>query len=324
MNYLYISYIVSISVSLVLLTLTSMYSFYNSAKQSFLSIKNQPFSQFFIQKNFILGIIFFETPTILAVVSSLFIIPLCSYEHKGIGVLIGMCCVLISLIASVTLYYSNIIIKKSINACAAHPSISDKIHNYFLIHISIIQTPLLITMITLLLSSKYALNICEKNIFIISNSLYALCFLLGMMIFVSLGAIQGISKIAASFNQLISYHPNLVNAIFPRTILSIGLVEAPVIFSLIIFILLYQGNYQTSASLTSIIGSLIFGIGAGISSNLSGTTSTYAIKNITNQEDISRYTPITFFSQMLIDTRVLYLFIVVMMIIFNCGVLNSN
>jgi F0F1-type ATP synthase membrane subunit c/vacuolar-type H+-ATPase subunit K len=322
MEYLYGIYLAAIVLFVLCLTVTSSYIFTYVTRRSHNSLFYQPYSQDIIKKNYMLALVFFETPTILAAIAGFFMMSLLKSSLGYVGILILIYSVCMIVIACATQYASNNIAKKFFRVFAAQPLYASANQNAFLVYLSIIQTPLLLSMIALLMGCNHAKDLIESGM-----SYMNVIFLSGLLIGLvsaGVGAIGGIVRISNAYTDVVEFHPGVIKSLIPRTILSIGLVEAPVIFSLLVYIILYKGVYNDSVIhlYGIIVSAIIFGVTAGISSYLSGKSAGDVIVYNTDEANIKRFSSIALFSQMLIDTRVLYLFIIIIFCIVHSGLLR--
>jgi F0F1-type ATP synthase membrane subunit c/vacuolar-type H+-ATPase subunit K len=285
------------------------------------SIKIQPASHSTLFKYLVLSVSTIESPLVFSSIAASFVIFAASnilLPQFSISCLFYFTA--ISIISSATAYACGHAAKNYLRSLSAHFSLEGFFSQKLIVALSLLQTPLLFSLIliwlhtSLLQASFYndSLNLLK---ILLSSSL---CL---MMAFASTGVLIGMGKIVKKYGKICIFFPEDAQTLSTRFFLMLGLVEAPIIFPFIInFILLHK------LSATSILFTLqeyslsiilpIFGIIVGFVSRESGTMVAHNFQVMIKNENIKKTSiSLTFLSQILLDARILYAFLVIILCI---------
>jgi F-type H+-transporting ATPase subunit c len=285
------------------------------------SMKIQPASHSTLLKYLVLSVSTIESPLIFSSIAASFVIFAASnilLPQFSISCIFYF--IAISIIASATAYTCGHAAKNYLRSLSAHFSFEGFISQKLIIGLSLLQTPLLFSLILIWLHTSLLQASFENenlNLFKIALS-SSLCL---MMAFASAGVLIGMGNIVKKYGKICIFFPEDAQTLSTRFFLMLGLVEAPIIFPFIInFILLHK------LSATSILFTLqeyslsiilpIFGIIVGYVSKKSGTMVAHNFQVMVKDENIKKATiSLTFLSQILLDARILYAFLIIILCI---------
>jgi hypothetical protein len=281
-------------------------------------IKYQEVAQFYLVKNIFLLIVLLEAPLILISISlgmmgSLFIQY---YDDPflasfAIPALIGL-----FLITLMTVYVHKGPAQSLLYACSNHPQLGNVYTNNSLFLFSLIQTPLIFCLVIFFMAFLKVNNIINslaslEYIGFINGSSVLNVAIAGLFVTSAIGNyITEITKAGSIFpNRFIEY--------VKQGILSLALIEAPLVFTVLINILIIlKVGYDSLISILIVFFlGLIFSFSAGFLSKHSSRIASSGIKSsMVESVDIKKIHRMVFISQVFLDARLLYIFIIVILI----------
>lgn len=225
-------------------------------------------------------------------------------------------CIAMSVTCGILGVVSGFPITTACTSIARQPFMSQKIVSFMIMTQALIQTPLISA---LLVSAFIALQIPSLQTTIDGVRLLAAGMAIGLG---CIGPTIGLALCAKNALQAISVSKKLYNKILSFTLLSEAIIETPVVFSLIIsFLLIFLVHPLSNNDIiraAALVGATIcsgFGmLGAGIAS---GNTAKSAITAISHNPDAhGQVTKMSFLTQGLIETSVIYATIIAVALIF--------
>jgi F0F1-type ATP synthase membrane subunit c/vacuolar-type H+-ATPase subunit K len=274
---------------------------------AFQAIDEQPAAQSDVLKLIFLSTALIDTAAIMGVVVAMMLLfdaPEQITIYSGIaelGILFAIC--LPGLCIGL---FSSLPARQACLSLARQPFFAQKILRFTLVSLSIIQTPIIFGFLIALLikSHMYSLTTYAQGMQLLASGL---CIGLG-----SIGPSCGMAFFARAACKGIGINRNIYNQLFSFTIVSEAIIETPVIFAVVVSLIVaaqsgditfLKGVALISAALCTGLGTL----GPGISS---GQTAAAACDEIAEKPSAySSISRMSMFAQGLIDTSVIYSFI---------------
>lgn len=305
---------------LLILGASTVQSFF--IKYSYLMIDQQPYAQHFLTRQTFLLLILLEAPLILisvglGMLSAIFF----KYEMATQMIFFGLLALFsLCLIALFTIYLYKKPAQYFLHACALHPLEGPKYINSSIFLLSLMQTPLIFSLVIFFIGfflfSGIVNFFSEESIF---KSIIWGSAIFGTTIS-SIGVCLGISIYIKSIAHAGSLFPDRFSAYVKHGLLACALIEAPLIFSILISLLMITKIFIlniVSVIIISFVGILF----SSVSSYLSYTSALIASQGIyfIDKEglDIKKGMSLSFLSQLFLDARLLYLFVIVIIILYQ-------
>lgn len=280
------------------------------------AINIQPQAQDDIAKLTLLGTALIETAAILAVfMSALLFLDQGQPTHFlyselskiGIGLAIGLSGFVIGLASSGPA-------KEACLAVARQPFMAPKIFNFMLITLSIIQTPLILAFIVALFiknQAQYAASLAD------SFRLIASGFSIGVG---CIGPAIGLSLFATAAVKGLGVNRNAYNRLLIFTFISQAIIDAPIIFSLLISLILLFSSIAPDhviGGVNLLAAGICMGLGTLGPGLASGRMAAAACKEIAqNPDSYSLISRASIFGQGIIDTMAIYSLLISILLIF--------
>lgn len=286
-----------------------------TSKAAFDAINRQPDVKKDINKAALLSLAFIETAGIFGFMLSILLFfqnvdtLYQSISQLGVAFAISITGFIISLVSAMPASFAIISISRQ-------PFISKKIFNLMVLSQSLIQTPLAFSFIIALLIRNQVnyVTTLDQAIALLASGL---CIGLG-----SIGPGVGVGIFTKSACQSTGINSHAYSKLVTFTVISQAIIETPVIFSSIISFLLLRGGYVTLNTeifyIVYLAAAFVMAIGALGPSIASGRVAAVASKQIAY--DLSNYGTLaraSLIAQGIIDTGVIYAFIVSLTLMFN-------
>lgn len=275
----------------------------------------QPYSNTIVSKNYLISLAFLETPIILTVVVAITIFDLLTYSSSILlQVLPSMYLLLFSISAAMSIFYSGISLPSLFLSFGCHPQFESQFLMQFLVLSSSIQAPFIIFFVSIFYHKYYILsNINAISLF--DGYFIFVLFHFLMVLIMQFALVKGISNIINQIGMLYVKYPENCKHIFILLIMQIGFLQAPFIFSFICFILLFKVFSMKFVWLYYLFSFLAFcfGINGYTVINQSSNLVTSALKN--SDYKIEKNKVIMGFSlvsQILLDSRILYILLIIL------------
>lgn len=271
------------------------------------AIDEQPSSHADILKLVFLSTALIDTAAIMGVVVSMMLLfdppeQITIFSSiAGLGIMFAMC-----LPGFFIGIFSAFPARQASLSLARQPFFAQKILRFSLVSLSIIQTPIIFGfLITLLIKTQmYSITSYAQAMKFLASGL---CIGLG-----SIGPSYGMAAFAKAACKGIGINRNIYNQLFSFTIVSEAIIETPVIFAMVIALLIaaqpsditfLKGIALISAGFCTGLGTF----GPGVSS---GRTAAIACHTISEKPELYHLiSRMSMFAQGLIDTSVIYAFI---------------
>jgi F0F1-type ATP synthase membrane subunit c/vacuolar-type H+-ATPase subunit K len=313
--------------SIALVVITVLVAQYRSANTSSDSTATQPQSSSEIRKNLVIILSILETPLIFASIG----IALAATFITGINdikttLTIVTYFISISATTAFTAFACGKPSKSFLSAISAHPQHEGEISQKLVILLSLLQTPLLFTLITIWMHLNLIKNadligaLTNEKLFLSS----CLCLTMGISV---IGVLNGLTKLMNRFSSLGRYFQSSTKATSANLFFMLGLIETPVIFP---FLLQFLNTKLLSSSVSiepkyvymlSIIY-LIFSLGLSYVTSKSGDVASSGIEAVIKNNNLKKNIfPLSFVAQILLDARIIHIFIVVFLCILKLKII---
>lgn len=278
------------------------------------AINTQPNAYNDIFRATILGNALIETAAVLSVIVALIVLNtghgtfLFAQHLSEVGIALAIC------ISSFTIGLAASL--PAMQACASiarQPFFADNIIRFMLIGQSLIQTPIIFGFIISLLISYKALDatsVAESLALIASG----LCLGLG-----SIGPIIGLARFSQEAVRSIGINRFAYTNIMAFSIISLAIIETPMIFALLIslMLLLNATGISLLAGISFIAAACCMGVGTLGPGIASSRTATSACRQIAFKPEIyGALSAVSMFGQGIIDTGAIYSFLIAVFLIF--------
>ncbi len=271
----------------------------------------QPSSNDEIKKCITLGLIIIETAALMGLLLAFMLlsqknIPSSFVYHLGE---LGIACAL-PLTGALAGYASIQTIKKSCESIARQPLFAQKIKNSMLITTSLLQSSVLFGCImALLIKSKLPL------ITTVNESIICICA--GATIAIgSIGPACGLSFFGGSLCNSIGLNRNAYSALFSFALIAQALIEASLVFTLIIASLILNSMHTATQPWTCIAAGLAIGIGTIAPAIASGRVASRACLEIARVPHLANViTQMSITTQAIIETGTLYAMLIALFLL---------
>lgn len=271
------------------------------------SINIQPSARNEITKAFVLGMALMETGSVLCLALSIMLLfdhtimapdLLHSIGRLGMVFALSLSGVAVGIVSA----------WPAMNACAAiarQPFFSQSIFNMMIITLSLIQTPIIFSVIIAWIISLQAPLVTSQTD---SIRLLASGFVMG---FGSIGPVIGTARFAGEVIKSIGFNRTAYTKLITFTFISEAIIETPVLFSFIVALLLLLSPVQATDSparqFVIAAAALCTGIGTLVPSIMSGRVASAACRQIAhNPNNYPLLVKASMFCQILLDTLVIY------------------
>lgn len=309
------------TISLFLIAVLSGLLFYLLTKvqgalssTAYFGVNRQPYAAFILSKSHGILQALFEAPLFLTAVCASYVVISSSINSDMkmwsiVFLLFGL-----GVSALATIHYSAKPAKEFMKAFAAHPDYAPGIFNTVLVFVSLMQTPFIFSLVSIFLAVMKIQDAC-------SNQAIGVIMLAPVLVcFAAWGALRGMSLAIVSLSQVAVYAPHHFKSGLGKIFISLGLIEAPVLFAFLVSLLCMTLNMPYAGTFF-IVGFLIFlfiitaiqvsySSASIIASEIAHWYSNYGLK-----DSLSR---ISLLAQIFLDARILYMFIVTLLILFKC------
>lgn len=273
------------------------------------AIETQPHAAGAIRKNFILGLALSETAAILTGVVVIFLIT--SNTVASTTTMIGSFGILAALgIPSVCIgILSSYAQREALFATARQPFFANEILRLMLITLALMQTSVILGFILAFLinnQASAAQTVAESVIVLASG----IAFGLG-----SVGPLIGLGTYASAACKTVGMNRTVYPQIMSFTFVCQGLIEAPILFSLVIALLIVQGTQaDAGACIAAALAMALSTLGPGMAS---GATARAACQAIGEQPAMYRVLSGTsLLAQTIIDAAPIYGMIIALLLLF--------
>ncbi len=308
--------------SLALLAASVAYSM--AKTQGFVSslaqagVSRQPSSAHSMGKSHFLLLVLFEAPALLSGVCAGYAMTLISIQAPLLALSIFFLIVSLAVVAISTVKYSSAPSSAFLLALAAHPQNSSQVANNALIFLSLMQTPLIFSLVSVFFAVvrlKSAITLPWITFFMMGMAPLLIAI-------TGCGLLRGMNMYITEIALVAHYLPHAFRKILGEGLVALALIEAPLLLSFVIamFVMTLDITNTFSSGIIIISALILFGVVAAVVSYQSASSAALAVahwrKNYIIKESITR---LSFLSQVLLDTRVLYMFVVVLLILFQCA-----
>ncbi|MBT3456306.1 hypothetical protein HN446_04535 [bacterium] len=279
------------------------------------AINQQPSAQNAIGKVAIIGTALIETSAVLGLFTAIILFrnPLPETNALYVAIAEVGCALAIGLSGFIVGIVSSFPTEQSCYSIARQPFFSNKILNLTLLTQSIIQSPLIFSFLVLLFIKTQAATITTlaDSVRYLSSGL---CIGLG-----SIGPAIGLAIFAKNACKSIGINRHVYGKILTFSIISLAIIETPIIFALLISLVLAIISIPTTNMITTIAAMLAAGICMGLGTLFpgisSGKVASKACIQIAYRPDahpiVSR---VSMLAQGLIDTCAIYALLISLMI----------
>lgn len=284
----------------------------------------QPYSVKSLKKEQFVILVLLEAPIILTSVLIFFLYSIIGYQIPYFYILIFSYIFSVGLTSCFTIIKYNDGVKFFIKAFSAHPQKSSSFANKLILSLSLLQAPLIVVIVSIFvniinINNFLSINhniISLENIFIASLSVF-------LVSIASVGAIIGIGKITESYAKKNIFYSISSEKNFINLILGIGLVEAPFIFSFITSLFILKIIFKITTYVIPIIFlTLAFAFVAFFTSYKSGLISAKGFDLVDENMNKNKILfSITILGQILLDARILYMFILLIIFLSRLNLL---
>lgn len=293
------AHIISPALLFVFPALSIAYGQSQAATAASQAIETQPQAAAALRKNFILGLALSETAAILTGIIVIFLITskemasvATMFGNFGIIAALGIPSVCIGILACKAQ-------REALFATARQPFFADKILNLMLITLALMQTSVILGFIlAFLIQGQIILtHTFSESLILLASGLAYGCGTIGPLI--------GLGIFSAAACTTVGSNPRVYPQVLSFTFLCQGLIEAPILFSLVIALLIVSGTQANPvACIAAALAIALSTLGPGMAS---GRVARAACSAIGKQPDA--YTTISrtsLLAQTLIDTAPIY------------------
>jgi len=305
----------SLALSLIIYFIVKTQNILSIFCQKFCS--DQPYSSKILSKYLLIILSILESPLIfssLGIISV--VISLLKIDNFYINLLAIFYFFLISFIAiNVILYCKNPVIN-FLNNFSAHPQNEKLFSSKTIVVLSLFQTPLLFTLVIIWLHLSSLINSIENNSFSILKIVFSISLSL-MFVISALGILKGMNFFITSFSNIGIYFSSIIRKISESNFYTtIGLIEASIIFPFIINLIflsflkeskIIDYNFLIFPFLFLIFGFIVYYVSLK-SGKISANNFLILKKNNEIEKEIIS---LNFISQILLDARIIYFFIII-------------
>lgn len=274
----------------------------------------QPHGGIVISKNYLLALAFLETPVILTVVIGILASDFFSYHSPYLIYIPALYVLIFSISATISIYSCGRHLGSFISLFGDHPQFESKFMMQFFVLISTIQAPFIIFFVGVMYHKYFLLTNLEC--FYFNDGFYFFSVALFLMLLIIQYALsQAISMIILLLKKIYVEYPYHVSNLFLLLIMQMGFLQAPYIFSFIVFIILCKIFYIKFYFLYYVFGilALLFALCATTVVVHSGRVVALALDKV--NYDLQKSTSLMKFallSQILLDSRILYILLIIL------------
>jgi F0F1-type ATP synthase membrane subunit c/vacuolar-type H+-ATPase subunit K len=311
-----IFYYIGIIISTAAITWAISYSraIVNDSMQNGMLFQGYAFNV--LKRNYLIIFAIFETPIILVAVMIIYLYNFFSSSYIYLSIFLLASIISIALVSFFTALFYHKPSERFLSSIAAHPNLGGLTSGQLILCLSLIQTPLLITLISIIINCIFLNDVLIKDIFIPINKILILSSNVLLVAIASSGSVIGMQEIIQKYANINIFYPSVSEKNFLNLIISLGLIEAPFIFSFIINLLIVGLIDLPNNNILWIFVfvPLIFGIVAGYAAYQSGVVAARGFSFISeNEEKNKKIRTIALFSQIILDSRVLYMFVIIIL-----------
>jgi F0F1-type ATP synthase membrane subunit c/vacuolar-type H+-ATPase subunit K len=314
---LYTSGILSIAAVIIVVLLAQT----KAIKTSNDATLNQPYSSAGIRKNLVITLSVLETPIIFSSIG----IALAATFIGGINdirttLTIVSYFITIASVGAFTAYACSKPAKSFLNAISAHPQYEGAISQKLIILLSLLQTPLLFTLITIWIHLNLIKNADLIGILTNERLFLSACLCITMGISV-IGVLNGLTKLMNTFSSLGIYFQSSLKPVSANLFFMLGLIETPVIFPFLIQFLntkLLNGAVSIAPKYiyTLSILYIMFSLGLSYVAYKSGDVASKGIELVIKNKNLKKNIfPLSLIAQILLDARTIYIFVIIFLCI---------
>lgn len=278
------------------------------------SLLIQPYGGDVVPKNYLLGLAFLETPVILTVVIGILSFDFFNYHNFYLIYMPAVYVFFFSLSAAITIFFSGCNLGYFISLFADHPQFESQFIIQFLVLISTLQAPFLIFFVSLIYH-KYFL-IYNMRLFYFEDGFYIFTIaLFSMLLMIQYFLSLAISRVIKLLKKVYIDYPYNIHSLFVFLIMQMGFLQAPFIFAFIVFIILGKIFYFKFYFLYYVFSliAILFGIVAGSvvysSGKIVAVTFDKLDHNVSKNISLMKFVLV---SQLLIDSRILYILLIIL------------
>lgn len=279
-------------------------------------ILKQPYSFDILKKQQILILALLDAPIILSAILISYINNLLKYKFEYSYVIFIAYFISLTIVCVLTTYSFNIATKNFLYSISAHPQKGNILSSRLIFSFSILQAPLIISIVAIFININLIKNLL--NIYPVALNLNKIILFSSSIISTSIsaaGSILGIKKLTESFAKLNIYFLSIAEKNFLNFIFSIGLIDAPFIFSFLVNLLIGNATKNINNNFEIILMSILilfFGIICFTVSLNSGKVASISMNSLSQDfKKNKNIFSICILSQIFLDARVLYMFIIV-------------
>lgn len=274
----------------------------------------QPYGSAVISKNYLLALAFLETPVILTVVIGILSSDFFWYHSFYLIYMPALYVLIFSMSAAISIYSFGKHLGSFISLFGDHPQFESKFMMQFFVLISTIQAPFIIFFVGVIYHKYFLLTNLEC--FYLDDGFYFFTIALFLMLLIIQFALShAISSIILLLKKIYVDYPYHVSNLFLLLIMQMGFLQAPYIFSFIIFIILCKIFYIKFYFLYYVFGilALLFALCASTVVVYSGRVVALVLDKV--NFDLKKSTSLmkfALFSQILLDSRILYILLIIL------------
>lgn len=314
-----IIYIIAAVVSLIIIIRALSFVQSIAAVSSLEGIYLQPYSADIVKKNYFLITALLELPLILSFLSLGYIYTLCKYNIWGLAIIMFILCCGVIIISSKIIKSCEKIMYSFLLTIAHHPLGVRSLFNKFIILLTMIQAPLLLFLIAIIVNSSYIIASISYTELLFDSEAIIIAGLMIMCIGLAYGVLIGIEKAGYSLWKNSFYAPSFCGRVYSSFIISMGLIELPLFLGLIINVFVLQSlvnDIDKGYAIVIFCASLFFAALSYLVTTYSGKMIGYALsKGSNDSEREKKIISVALWAQFFIDARILYMFIIVIIII---------